>query len=287
MDELGHLGWVAHQSYELEGLMFGIRTDSTVFAGWLAEVLPATLVTDQQANPNYSILIGPSESKVGKRFHILYRDSTPLIRTLDVADLVRTLLGDLDTLNFWRRKDAVYVQATFLSAGGVDALFPAELVGDFEGIKRHVRGKGLKLPGSRYVAIDLENSEALPPPRSLQIDDGAISELARLIGSQTEPETRAVLDRPTAIDLVCTMTSYDSEPIQPVSRGRALYVLGSLAANLKEVGSTGLAALARLVEGAACWEIAGRDPRVVVDSVLNLFQIVGTDTNEAAVDRSQ
>jgi hypothetical protein len=53
MDELGHLGWVAHRSFELDGLLFGIRTDSEDFARWLADALPATLFLDEKADPKY------------------------------------------------------------------------------------------------------------------------------------------------------------------------------------------------------------------------------------------
>lgn len=124
MDELGHLGWVAHQSFELAGLLFGIRTNSRAFGRWLAKALPATLVRDEEAEPNYSAVIGGSDGVVGKRFHILYRDSTVLARTFDALELMEALLSDLEALTYWGRSEAVFVQATFLSSGGVRALFP-------------------------------------------------------------------------------------------------------------------------------------------------------------------
>jgi hypothetical protein len=272
---------VAHQSYELEGLLFGIRTDSTVFARWLAETLPAKLVTDEEANPNYSVVIGSSSGKVGKRFHVLYRDSTVLIRTFDAAELVRTLLADLDSLTFWRRDDAVYVQAALLSTGGIHALFPAELAGDFEGIKRRMVAKKLELPGLRCVAVDLQTGEALAPPHSLEVDDALIAELADEIGSEPTPWPRVAVDGATKIDLVCTMGLPRRGPYQPVSRAFALYVLASMAPNLAEVGQAGLEALRRLVERAVCWEIAPDQPRVLAESVLDLFRIVGPKSTSA------
>src|SRR6266516_2645630 len=155
MDELSHLGWVAHHSFELDGVLFGVRTDSREFGRWLAEELPATLVLDEQAEPNYSVALG-QEGKLGKRFYILYRDSTVLVRTFDIVELVRGLLADLDSLTYTHRRDALHLRATFLALPGIDALFPEELFGKFEEIRRRLRALGLTLPASRFVAVDLD-----------------------------------------------------------------------------------------------------------------------------------
>jgi hypothetical protein len=279
MDELGHLGWVAHQSYELEGRLVGIRTDSNAFARWLAEVLPATLLPDEAAEPNYSVVIGRNnhrlgKRKPGKRFHVLYKDSTALSRTFDVAELVSALLADLTALTYMRRKDAVYLQAAFLSDNAVCALFPEELVGSFEAIKRHVQATGLRIPESRFVAVDLETAEVFRPPRSLEVDADEVSVLGEEIGSEPTAWPRAALDRRRTIDLICTMGSPSSGSVQPVSRGFALYVLASNAPNMSMLGHRGLEALRTLVERASCWEIAPREPRLMVESVLELMHSI-------------
>src|SRR5437773_8229736 len=110
MDELGHLGWVADRSFELDGLLFGVRTDSAKFARWLTDVMPATLVEDEEAEPNYSVAIRQS-SRVGRRFYLLYKSSTILARSFDPAELVRALLADVEALTYGNRRDAVYLQA--------------------------------------------------------------------------------------------------------------------------------------------------------------------------------
>lgn len=281
MDELGHLGWVAHQAYELDGFLFGVRTDSRAFANWLAAALPATLVHDEEAEPNYSVVIGGSDGGLGKRFHILYKDSTALLRTLDAEELVRALLADLEAFTYRSRRDAVYLQATFLSSGGIDGLFPEELVADFEGIKRHVHASGVQLPGSRFVAVDLDTGKALPSPHSLEVNEGTLAELGGKISSEPTPWPRSSLERQTPIDLVCVMGSPGPEPIRPVSRAWALYVLMSNARNLDGVGGAGLEALARLARRAVCWEIAAREPRQMVESVLDLLRLAGAEHHEA------
>jgi len=280
MDELGHLGWVAHQSFELAGLLFGIRTNSRAFGRWLAKALPATLVRDEEAEPNYSAVIGGNDGVVGKRFHILYRDSTVLARTFDALELIEALLSDLEALTYRGRSEAVFVQATFLSSGGVRALFPEELVGDFLGSRRHVHARGLELPESRFVAVDLESGELLPSPNPLEVDQTMLAELVRAVGSEPTPWPRARLERQTPIDLVCTMGPAGN-PLRPVSRGWALYVLTSNARNLDRVGGAGLEALARLVRRATCWEIGAQEPRQMVESVLHAFQLVGAETTGA------
>src|SRR5919197_5160218 len=110
MDELGHLGWVAQHSFELDGRLFGVRTDSKPFGRWLARNLPATLLRGEDANANYSVVVGNGEDGIGRRFHVLYRDSTAIVRTLDAAELVQALLADLEGLTYRRRRDAVYLQ---------------------------------------------------------------------------------------------------------------------------------------------------------------------------------
>jgi hypothetical protein len=280
MDDLGHLGWVAHQSFELNGLLFGIRTDSKEFARWLAKSLPAEVVHDEEAEPNYSVVLG-QEGKVGKRFYVLYRDSTVLIRTFDVVELARVLIADLDSLTYTHRRDAAYVHATFLSLGGIDALFPEELLGNFDDIRRRIRALGLRLPASRFVAVDLETSEVIPPPSSLHLEDEALAELVGLVPSETTVWPRMTIDKPSTIELVCTMGSPGKEPLGPISRAYALYVLASLATNLRDVGGQGLEALKGLVEQAACWEISPRRPAMMAESALSLARSIGAERNQA------
>lgn len=284
MDELGHLGWVAHQSFELDGLLFGIRTDSKEFGRWLANALPAKLVLDEEAEPNYSAALS-LEGKLGKRFYILYRDSTVLMRTFDVVELVRALLADLDSFNYGHRRDAVYVEATFLALDGIDALFPEELFGTFDEIRRRIHRLGLSLPSTRFVAVALETGEVIPSPSPLQADDAALEALTQLIPSEPTAWPRVRLDRRTTVDLVCTMGSPGTEPVRPVSRGFALYVLASGAANLHEVGGAGLEALRRLVQQAACWEISPQRPQLMAESALDLARSIDVDGAKAAAGR--
>jgi hypothetical protein len=286
---------VAQHSFELDGLLFGVRTNSRAFAQWLAEAMPATLVLDEEAQPNYSVWISNDDTKMGKRFHLVYKDSTLLMRTFDVAEAVRSLLADVEALTYGHRRDALYIQSTFLSLKGVDALFPEELLSMFDGIRRRIRPLGLRLPTTRFVAIDLETGEMLPRPNPLLIDTAALDGLTRKVTSEPTAWPRAPLDRRATIDLVCTFPSPGNEPADPVSspgnepsipvsRGWTLYVLGSVAVNLHEVGGAGVEALRRLVERASCWGISSQPPHhVKAETTVDLFRRTAADRTQASV----
>jgi hypothetical protein len=277
MDELGHLGWVAHQSFELDGILFGIRTDSVELARWLEQSLPAKLVRDEIANPNYSALVG-GPGRLGRRLHVLYRDSTVLVRTTDATELAAVLAGDLAALTHWRRRDAVYVRAAVVSTGGVDALFPETFIGRLETLRRRARSDGIPLPVSRQVAVDLDTAEVASPSGSLEIAEHALAELAREIGSEPMAWPRIAIVPRVIPDVVGVIGSGASERAQPVSRGSALYALASNAVNLDEVRGAGLEALRRLVERAACWALPpALSAQGVADSVAGLLQTVAAD----------
>jgi hypothetical protein len=283
MDELSHLGWVAQHSFELDGLLLGVRTNSREFARWLAKEMPATLVVDEEAEPNYSVLVSRKRSEFGRRFHLLYKDSTLLARTFDAAELVRALLADVEGLTYGDRHDAVYVQAAFLSLGGIDTLFPEELVGMLDPVRRRIHRMGFQLPVSRHVAIDLETSEVMPRPGALQVGGDALNGLIEAVPSEPTAWPRSELDGSATVDLVCTMGSAGTEPVVPISRGFALYVLSSNAVNLHEVGGAGVQALSRLVENAACWEISPGPPDLMARSALDLAGLIGAERTKPTV----
>jgi hypothetical protein len=277
---------VAQHSFELDGFLLGVRTNSRGLAGWLATEMPATLV-DEDTDPNYSVLVSRKRSDFGRRFHLLYKDSTLLARTFDAAELVRALLADIEGLTNSTRRDAVYVQAAFLSLGGVDALFPEELVAMLEPIRRRTHAMGLQMPASRHLAIDLETSEVVPPPSSLRVNGEAVEALVGLVPSEPTAYPQAELDARASIDLVCTMGSVGSEPVTPTSRSFALYQLASNAVNLHEVGGVGVEALSRLIENAACWQITPGPPEGMAESMVELTGLVAERRMKPTVEGVQ
>src|SRR5689334_9468109 len=99
MDELDHLGWVAYRSYEIGGVELGVRTNSGSVARWLDDVL-ASYRVEADTDPFYSILVADEGRGVGRRFNLLYRESTSIARGFDLGPLARTLLGELESVAF-------------------------------------------------------------------------------------------------------------------------------------------------------------------------------------------
>jgi hypothetical protein len=253
VDELSHLGWVAHRSYELAGWLLGIRTNSEACGAWLDKALGRYRVLDEEAEPNYSILIGET-GKVGKRFHLLYKDAAVRMRTFDLATLGRALFAEVEALAFAKRTDALYVEWPLVSLGGRTGLIPLEFLVAFERISRQVKRTGISLPLSTCTAIDLESGEAVPTPQTLDIREDAIALLAE-VGPLQKDGVPPTIERPTRIDVVCSLAYERDEPVVPMSRGAAVYALAAFARNLDVVGGKGLAALRRLVERAECCQL--------------------------------
>ena len=271
MDELGHLGWVAHRSYEIDGMLFGIRTNSEACAGWLDDVLGDHAVTDEVAEPNYSIVIG-QKARIGKRYHILYRDSGVLVRTFDLKTLARVLIAEVESLTFFDRDDAAYVQQALVTRDGVNALVPHELIPYFDEIPRKVDQAGLTLPLSTFVAVDLGGAGTVVPlARTLDVPPDAAARLARLATSDGGL-ARAEVEQPTRVELVCGMNFVTEDPFRFVSRGIALFTLAANTKNIDVIRSQGLQALARIVEGKDCYQLTAGRKESMLEALTGLMQ---------------
>jgi hypothetical protein len=73
------------------------------------------------------------------------------------------------------------------------------------------------------------------------------------------------------VDVLVSITWADV-PMQPVSKGLALYRLASHVANLLQLGERGLQSLKRLVEGARCYEMASKKPPGMLDTLLTTLR---------------
>src|SRR5947209_15296913 len=98
MDELNHLGWVVYKTYSFSGHLLGIRTNSEATGEWLDETFAAFEVTDEEADPYYSLYMADEEDGIGQRFHVLYKEAVTLFKTLDASALARRLVAELDLL---------------------------------------------------------------------------------------------------------------------------------------------------------------------------------------------
>lgn len=266
MDELDHLGWVVTQSYEIGPYVVGIRTNSEAFARWLEHTL-GEYATSEEADPYYSLLVAEhDDGRPGKRFNILYRESTALAKDLDLAVVVRTLVAELEGFLFQQRNDAVYAQAGVVAADGRTALVPSLLVPYLATLGRRLERSGLTLPVASQVAIDPASGLVVPVKPLLETAPDALERLRALAPTEGR-DNRLVVERPTAVDAVCSI-GLDEEPVQAVSAAYAVFRLVEKVVNLEKLGTTAVEAVGRLVENARCYELRTANVEGTRDALL-------------------
>jgi hypothetical protein len=269
MDELDHLGWVVYRSYEIAGVELGIRTNSYAVAEWLDDVLGRYRV-DEDADPYYSILVPEDSRGVGRRFNLLYRESTSIARGFDLAPLARTLLAELEAVDFAGRDDGLYLACGLLRRHGRTIVVPSLLVPYLGTLGSRVERSGIELPVELSTVVDLESGLAIPVPHRLDVPADAVE---RLTGPVSGGESRWQLDGPTRIDGVVS-TGLGGDAIEPVSAGRAAYRLGFYAANLERLMDRGVEALMGLSAGASTLELRTGNPREALDGLVAAFDLL-------------
>src|SRR5881397_673875 len=114
MEKLDHLGWVVSQVYRIGEERIEVRTTSFGFAEWVDYVLGAYRVEqDFEDNPYFSIVVedGPASVAGGKRFHILYRRTAAVVRSLDLGTVAGAFLTEIERLRMPFRDDALMMDA--------------------------------------------------------------------------------------------------------------------------------------------------------------------------------
>jgi hypothetical protein len=260
---------VAPQSYSFHGHLVGIRTTSPVFAAWLDETL-AEYRTETDAPTHYSIVVEDpaTERKGEKRFHILYRGTITVARTLDLATVGRLLLSELELSMLDDRDDLIFVEATPVEANGVSVLVPAILVNYIASLGRRVERGGMALPAHAYVAVDAARGEVVPPPSVLVDVEAAVTRLRELVPTSTGSD-RLIIDRTWPIDVVCSIGQGDPGTVEPVSRATALHRLANYVVNLKPLQGAALRGLERLVSGAECRQVSTAGAREVFEAIVS------------------
>lgn len=264
-----------HRRYRISTARFDLRTTSRRFAGWLDHALAAYWIRGQ-ADPVYSIVIsdGESEGGVGKRFHILYRAATQVVRSLSAQTVGRMLLGELESILYPRRTDAIYLKAALLSANGRTALLPSSFLTWIGGLGRHVDRAGIRLPVSKLVAVDRSSARVVPFEPRLDVPPDALDRLGRLFPFQGRPDRR-VLDRTVGVDVVYNVVSSTHDPISPSSRAYTVQQLAGSLVNGRLLGPATLRTLAKLVGGAECYQLAFGDPRSMLQAIARTLVAAG------------
>jgi hypothetical protein len=268
MDHLDHLGWVVELSCEVGDYLFGVRTNSEACGEWLEETLGEYAI-DDDLDPYYSLFLAEDRG-VGRPYHIVYSESRPIAKTHDLSLLARAFLGELESLQFPARDDAVYVQGTLVGWNGLTALVPTALVEYVEQSGRRVIERaGLSWPLPQPVAVDM-SGRVVPTRPLLHVPADAPERLAALVPANGRDPQR-VVSEPTRVDLVVAV-GLPAEPLVPVSRAMTLYYVSSWTRNLQATGGRGVEALRRLVEGARCYELQAPNAKQALESLVAAFR---------------
>jgi hypothetical protein len=265
MDQLDHLGWVVHQSYEVAGFEFGVRTNSNACAEWLDAVFSEYQI-DDETDPYYSIFIGERNGRPGKRFHILYEESRAIVRTYDPRMLAEAILSQFEFPASFDRADAAFLEAIVVELDGVLALVPSTFVPFVDPLGyRTIERSGLRLPVVNYAALDLASGRVVPARRTLDVPRDAQSMLADLVPAEGA-EGRFTVREPLSVDVVCSF-GLGGTTTMPISPGLAAHRFAQTIHNLARVGGPGVEAVGKLIEGARCYEVGGANPKVALESL--------------------
>jgi hypothetical protein len=253
---------VVHKSYEVEGMLFGVRTNSDEVADWLSETFGEYELVDEDADPYFSVVI--AEEGVGKRYHILYKESRAMVKTLDLRELGQALLYEVEAIGVRNRKDTLFVEMAVVERDGVTALVPPLYPAFLRTLGRRAE-KALTLPLSPVVAVDLETGGLLPFRPNLHLPKDALDRFAELGPSSDGSD---LWEPPDHVDQILFFQwTEEGAPALPLSRAVTLYNLARQVPNLHLHGARGMHGLARLVEGARGYHLQEAPPKALLESI--------------------
>lgn len=253
------------ETYKVGDVRFGIRTNSEAFADWLDYAL-SDYRMKRWVPPQFSAWIGdcPPGKRGVKEFHVLHRGITTLAKTLHLPSMVRTLLTEIESIQFPRRADAIFAGAAVVGLKGARALVPTELAHFVGNLGGKVKRTAVKLPKDMFVAVEPSSGKVVPIPRMLRLPDDAFARLEEVAPAGKE-DARIGVETPTRVDAVLMFGA--TTVIEPLSRGVTLQRLAGRVMNLPHVGRNAIEGLGSLVEGARCYGVGGGGPEGMLQAL--------------------
>lgn len=243
----------------------GVRSTSAAVGAWLEEALGAYL-TDEEADGNmFSVVVAESSANrpgPAKQYHILYRHTLAVIRSFDLKEIGRSLLGEVAKLRFSERDDLLFAEAGLLWKGDDLALIPGTAPLFVHTVGRRLERAGYRLGDQAWVAIDPETGLITPPDGlipGIELLDG----LASIAPAAEEAGDRRILQSAVAPQVVCSM-SWD-RGVVGTSRAVGAHRLATHVMNFPPLGQRALDGLAHLVRNASCYAVGTRSAKEVLD----------------------
>lgn len=262
------------RTYVLGDTKVGIRTTSYQFGAWLDAALGAH-TTEGWDGDDYSLVVADGASDQGGRrdFSVLYKGTRPVMRTLDLPALGRALLAELSSLLAAERRDLLLLTLPVL-VGRRGALLVSPRIAMAVGeLGRRAERAGLGLPATTVTAIDPATGYAVPLPPLPETPSESWQILDALASPRPADGPRLVTE-PVRVDAVCLSDRAAGTTPRLGSRVATLEGLVANTLNFGLVAAAGLGGLARLAEGARCYDLGWTDPRQTLDALAEILDPV-------------
>jgi hypothetical protein len=219
----------------------------------------------------FSVEAPDGEGTPRRRLSILYWGIRPLVRTLDVRELARVLLLQLEQFLLSERDDAIYVTASLVPGEDANVLMPSQVTAYLHRkMRRRAERARVPLPLAPFVAVDPSTGRVLPFQPNLRLPAEALEALpGEGDGQYGEPVTE------TQVDVLWTIGSRTEVVLEPMTRGTSLRNLAGALVNLPLVGRDGLEGLGRLVQGAECYGVMPLGRPQIVDTLAETLRSNG------------
>jgi hypothetical protein len=230
----------------------GIRSTSPAFGEWAAQTLAGYRTKTQAEDEEFSVVVAdpPVDGKRSRQYHILYRGTLAVIKSLCLEEVARALIGEIARTTFTKRDDVIYMEGGLLWRGDAAAIIPGTSISYIHTMGRRVNRARFRLGDQAWLAIDPETGRIVLP-HLLDVEEDAYAALDAI--APAAPPDRRVLVPPVAPSVVCVMT-WD-EGVIPISSAAGVHRLATHVFNMPMMQQRGLDGLARLVRDARCYAI--------------------------------
>jgi hypothetical protein len=276
MSKLDRLGWVVCDWFEIEGYRFGVRSTSHAFGEWVRYGLEEYRVEgpeDEDQEPFWSVVVedgSRGEGRVGKRFHIVYRGTWDVVRTLDVAAAARALLVEVESILFPLRDDAIFLEAGLVRSGDASVLVPHSMVPGLARAGRRAQRVNLQPPGTMAVAIDPDSGQLVPIRSRLRLPGDLDERLAQAFPPNGH-DPRVFVEGATGVNAVLLYGGpVEESGIFEIPRAQALYELARSVRNLPQLGGRAIRGIARLLAGSRCVAASWRSTEQMLGTLASL-----------------
>jgi hypothetical protein len=163
--------WAATSTFTVGSWELGLRSSTLQMDEALRTLLRPQLRPELDAPPNYSLFHAPSAARGEmQRLHELFQGCGTRWRTRSAAELVRTLLLELEGDRLTEQDDVLAVSAVVLVVDGAAVLIPTSFRQPFVDAGRRLAAGGALLWPAAMVGLDPVTGEVVLPAPSLEVE---------------------------------------------------------------------------------------------------------------------